>query len=548
MAIERTLADVDQTVFAESEAKLITLLLAESPELDLRQGTALRDLIIRPAAQFHALNGQLNEDLRNSQSVKLIAENPEVADEDTLDNILANMGVTRQAGGFATGLVMVVVNVQKNYTLPVGYSFVDAAGTTFATTQDFSIRAFDEPIPPNELALFPFTSADLAGKYYFLLPVQAAIVGTTGNIAQGTALGITGQAFTGIESASAYAAFSGGSAEETIEEVLARLPATLSLKAFESSVAISTRIQETLTNVVAVSSVGFGDDAQLRDKHNVLGVAVGSRVDVYLRTGREPQITILEKTATKVSDGVYTFSIAAAEAPGFYKIRGISSLEDVESADLPIIGSFPFTEERSSSGTSGSFHDFDVNNLVVETAYTVFQTSTVTVTNVAPSIIDGAAVYQDTINLKVELYAPTNLVAAQAFVDNDALRNLEGDHLIRGAIPCFTSISANVFHKKEVEIDLTEVNQALADFVNSKDFGETVTASQISAILHQFDIVRVNELQLSGSIRAADGQELTLTGADIDPNLVRTPELLVTTDTVIFMQDTRDIFIITREL
>jgi hypothetical protein len=396
--------------------------------------------------------------------------------------------------------------------------------------------------------LFAYESEDLLGTYYFLLPVQAQAEGTAGNISQGTALAITGQTFTGIESAAAYADFSGGRAEETVEEVLDRLPATLSLKAFESSVAISTRIQDEFSNVVAVSSVGYGDDAQLRDKHNVLGAAMGSRVDIYTRTAREPQILILEKTASKVSDSVYTFDIEASEAPGFYTIRGVTSLETVSGDVVPMLGSFPFTEERAAVGTAESFHDFDINNLVVETAYSVFQKSTVTVTDIPASIEDGSAVYPDTIRLKVELYSPANLTAMQAFVDNDNLRNLEGDHLVRGAIPCFVTISANVFHKKERPLDLNAVNTALADFVNAKDFGDTVTISQVSAVLHQFDIVRVSDLSLRGDIRAADGSSLSISGADIDPNKVRTPDLLVTPDTVVFMQDTRDIFIVSREL
>lgn len=551
MAIERTLADVDQEKYDDSEAIIISTTVSEKPQLDARRGTALRDLLIGPAAQFHALNSLLNDDLRKTNSLKLVAENPELADEDVVDGILSNVGVTRKPGSAATGSVIFTVSDFKDYSVPQNYLVEDSAGNQFVTESGFSVLSADTPATATEVELREFDSEEQAGQYFFVLPFVAAAVGAQANIEENTAL-TPRQLIVGVTQVTSYGSFSGGKGQETIEEVLARLPDSLSYTAIESANSISARLFADYSNVFAVSSVGFGNPSQLRDKHNALGVAVGSRVDVYVRTSYDPNIVILQKTATKVSDEVYQFTLNVEDAPGIYHVRGVSAVDsdgaNTESGELPVVGSFPFTEEPEAVNITDTFHDFDANNSVVETAYSVFQRRIVTITDVPPVTVSGTPTYPDTITVKVEIYSPKSLDLLQAFFDDDTVRNIEADHVVRGAIPFFVTITADVFRLVDADIDFEEMKDRLVEFVNSKNFNDVLTVSQVSAVLHEFEIIRVGALSLEGEIRAADGTTRSLNGDVLDVGLISDPQVLLAPDTSVFMLDRRDIFLTDREV
>ena len=139
----------------------------------------------------------------------------------------------------------------------------------------------------------------------------------------------------------------------------------------------------------------------------------------------------------------------------------------------------------------------------------------------------------------------------QTLVDDDTLRNQEADQIVRGAIPCLVSLKATVYRRQSAVVDLVALGNSLADFINSKNFNDPLTISQLSAIFHSYDIVRVDlddastaGLQMVGSIEAPDGTLITLSGDRLDVSLAERPDLLISPDTVVFAADIRDIFLI----
>jgi hypothetical protein len=550
---KKSLVDIDQVEFDNAEKLVIQLLRGASPQLDLRRGTALRELVVRPAAQVLAFNDSNIEDLRKQSSLKLILEDPDLSvDDEVIDNLLANFMFIRNLGGKATGTAIIRGTLRKDYFIPAGYPFLDPRGNRYVTTQDWVAT---ENLTDSSTQIQIFDEVGDATDFFFLLPLQAEDTGTLFFMEQGTALTFAGQPLEGLTTAEAYVDFGGGVETETAQEALQRLPDSLSHRAFESNFSITARLREELGFLEASSAVGYGDEEQLRDSHNVLGVSVGSRVDIYTRTSRDPFIVTLNKTATKVSDGVYTFDIDAADAPGFYLIRAITLLEStaagpITSGALPIVGSLNFTEVRSSEDTSSTFHDFDPNNIVIETAFTVFQKSTVTVTDV-PAIIEGSSsVFPDTLDMKIEVYAPRALEQIQDFADDDFVRNLESDHLVRGAVPCYVTLNATLFRSANVTLDLDVIRAALVNFINVKNFGDILTTSQLATVMHQFDIIRIGlgdrsdiGFQMEGRVQGADGNLRLITGDVIDISMVSEPESLITPKTVVFFADPRNIFL-----
>jgi len=549
MAIERTLSDVNQEDFDVAEAKLISAILEFNPSVDLRTGTALRDLLVRQGAILNAYNEKLNEDLRNTQSLAAVAANPDLADDDVVEGILSNISVVRKQGTTSTGLVIVTVPSSSSFTIPNGYLFTTAAALAFKTLQAYRVRnatSFTGAL--DELQLRPHTDDAKIGKYYVVVPVVSAAVGVSYNISSGVALTVTNKLIVGVQEQESYNKFTGGTDKESIEDLLARVPTALGQKSMESQQAITSTLQTQFSTLRELSAVGFGAEAQLRDKHNIFGSAMGGKVDLYIRPTTSVDTLTLPVTATKASNGVYYFTITKDEAPGAQLIRSVTSPNSINPAtpitpNLPIIGSLPFTVVRSTGPLGETYHDFDSNNLATETAFSSYQSLDVFVTDVPAVTVDGVTTWPATVELKAEVYVPPLIREMQGYVDNEDTRNLKADHVVRSYIPFFVSVDATVIEKPGVTSNTDDMREALIKYINSKTFGDILTASQLSCVLHTFDIISVKKLTFSAYTIDAANNVITLEGPAMSIEDVKVPQYLVDVDTAMFVADIRDIFV-----
>jgi len=551
MAIDVTLPDIDQAAFDAAQAEIVQLLREYAPTLDIRRGTSLRDLLVRPAAQFHAVDTERINRLRQTYSLALMAANPALTDTGIAKALLANLAYFPRNGTRATGYVAFYLAEAKDLYVPSDYVVQDGSLHQYQTTAAWTARTGEVIDPATEVKISAIDSE--LGGYFFVLPMTALAVGADYNAQANDALQTVSSPLPNVQALAVYTAFTGGSADESLQQSLAALPASLSHRAFESEGSITARLFGRFSEVRAVRAVGYGNQAQLRDKHNLLGVAAGSKVDVYARTYAAPVSLLLEKTGTKVSDGVYQFTITAAEAPGFLRIRTVIPVGTFADGTTRMTNpgvSSTFQLVRSATGLTETFHEIDPDNAAVEAAFSIWQQGTVTVTDVPALITGGVASYPDTLPFTVELYVPPQLTAMQSLVDDDTLRNQEADQIVRGAIPCLVSLKATVYRRQSAIVDLVALRNSLIDFINSKHFNDPLTISQLSAIFHSYDIVRVDlddtstaGLQMIGSIEAPDGTLIALSGDRLDVSLVARPDLLISADTVVFAADLRDIFL-----
>jgi len=472
MAEDITLENVTQEQFDAAEAVLVDLTRAAYPSLDLRRGTVLRDLLIRPAASVYALNTDRLTELQNKMSLVTLSTD-ETADPSDVDAILANFGVERNTGNKATGPVMVRVDAARDYVLAENFRFITLDGLVFLTTRPYTVR-LDPDTTAGDIQLY---RSDDGTYYYFVIDLIAETEGAQYSISQGTALD-AGNTLFGFVAGEAYSDFSGGVDEESIQEVLARLPAAVSYRALESRTSIDAKLREyfedTAVRIQSISSQGYGDRTQLRDKHNPMGTAVGSRVDVYMRTFTSPNVVTLQKTGTLVAPNTYQFEIAADEAPGFYAIRSISEIESSVSPELafgsiPAIGSYPFLDVRDGQDLEYTFHDIDPDNAVIETAFSVFQKSTVTVQEVPQST--------STHVFKVELYTTGGLLDIQTYLDMDAVRNVEGDYIARCPLICLVGVDVRAYYDIRYPVDAEQMQLNLYNYINSRSFTRRLTRS-----------------------------------------------------------------------
>lgn len=549
MPVNTSIEMVSQDTFDQFESTMLDLVRTHHPTLDVRKGTALRDLLIAVAAQLAAINSGNYDHLTELMTLQANAI-ATAEDTELVENILTNFEVQRRTGVSASGRAVVYVNVVRDYFMPAGVAFA-ADALTFSLASAVSVDSTGDP-----LAEYQLQSAETPGLYYFVVPVTASQPGTASNLPEGTELTTSVNLGTGVVGSSVYEAISGGTDTETTEELLARLPQSVAYKSFVSPASIAAALHAQFPALKDVSVVGMGSPEMLRDKHNVFGYAVGSRVDVYVRTSYTPELVVVTKSGVKVSDGVYSIIVDREDAPGFYQVRAITDTDSVLSEDLnsvfTLAGSFqPFTEVRTADDLSTSGHDFSASNAVIETAYTCWQGAILVVSNV-PASKDGT--WATVRNFKLSIYRPSYLADIQDYVDDTELRNIESDCVVRGAIPCFVQISVPVYKLNSVTLDVQAMRQAIVDLVNHLPFGSALTTSQLASLMHTYDIVKVGmdagpgELELLGVIRAADGTTISLTGNSVDLTSLNYPELLVTRNTTVLMTTLNDVSISVRNV
>lgn len=531
-----TLSDVTQEQYDSAEATLIALIRAAYPTLDLRRGTVLRDMLVRPAAAVFAYNSDNLQELQTRMSLINLENSTTPVDPSWVDAILANFMVTRNTGSQASGPLKIVVDGARDYNLASGMQFETVDGMLFATTASYTVR-LNANTAAGEIPLQALEN----GAYYFVVNVTAQAVGTQYSVAAGTAMTPT-VALYGFVSAEAYSDFSGGANAETIQEAINRLPAAISYRALESRTSIEAKLRTDFTNIQAISVQGYGDAAQLRDKHNPMGFAVGSRVDLYIRSFLAPSTVVLTKTGTLIGPNTFQFTINRSEAPGFYLIKSISEVDAAVSpgsisGSVPVLGSYAFTEVREADGITGTFHDIDPANGMIETAYSVYQKSTV--------IVTGVPVVATTHDFKVEVYVEPQLTALQSYVDNTNLRNLEGDYIVRCPLMCMTELSAKIYYSAKNPIDIDKMKQDVYNYINSRHFVGKLTRSELACILRDDGATWVDLSTegtiLRGRIRDAAGTIIALSGDTLDVGTVEDATKLLTTDTVVFATELANI-------
>lgn len=516
------LADIEDAKLSESEQFLIDLIRTNYPHLDLRLGTALRDLLVRPDAIIHAWFSSQAEEQRAVASLKILldrANNGEAVDTDDVERVLSNFNLVGAVGSSAKGIIRIVVSSKKTYVLRAGLEFNTLDGKTYKTGSQ--ITAEFQPID-GEVRLYQGSK-----NFFFFVPVTCTEVGSDGNITKGTVLSPK-TSFAGFVSAAAYNNFSGGSDIESLGSLVSRIPVALSTRCLLSSRAVEAVLRDefdqTENPIIAVSSVGYGNPAQLRDKHNPFGIGVGGRVDVYVRNFTAPNTVSLRKDFTYDPDAdAYVCEVSAADAPGLYSVIAVSDVDSVA------ISSYSFSAEYSGAEDIDTWHDLDTSGSSVELAGTVWRKCRV--------FVYGLYRTEDTRTLNVEAIVLPAAQQIQAFLDDESVRNVGSDFVVRCPAVCRVSINAVCRYKLGTLFDVEEAKTALANFINTTGFVGRITRSEVACVLKEHGATSVDisdNYMLVGVVVDAEGETHNLSGDSLDISDIAIPGRMLTKDTCVF--------------
>ena len=219
------------------------------PELDVRPGSALYQLLALPIAfTFQPERDRLNV-LRKNQSLRFF----QFMLPREMDALVANFLLERVPASNANGTVRVFYDSPANYTVPASATFQTDDGVSFSPVTSVAISRAD--------ILLNFDN----GLYYVDVPTAANAPGQDGAVDVGQ---IT--RFTGAPSAVAVSnltAFFGGRDEESNAGLAIRTRRSIATRTITSPFATEALLREQFGySLISVEVLGFGDEGMLRDR------------------------------------------------------------------------------------------------------------------------------------------------------------------------------------------------------------------------------------------------------------------------------------------
>jgi DNA-directed RNA polymerase subunit L len=496
-----TLEERQERIVRELQA----LLSVEVPDSDFSIGTVLYELLVKPAAVTFANQETELDELRNSMSLVQVLQDP-TASEESVDNLLANYNVARREGSRATGLINVYVSTTNNvYIEPT--AVITCGGTQLnptkayvavfgeITTQDtpdvsyVSMRQFDDT-----LYVFSIEATTIENTETVLSPGQRCTISTQDSFIRQVEVGST---------------FTGGSIEETNEELLIRAATSINSKVVTGRDNIQSLLEgnDSGVEVLDVGAFGMGDELQLRDKDNAAGVSTGGHVDVYVTTSPVPSQATAALTGTRDSEGVWSIEIPRETFAGAYGVTEIRNGTNIYNTDIvPVFG---YELDEGAPRITEPIH----------ARYSKYQTLTV---QFVASDID-ASITEQTFDVDV-LFMP-GLNTLQEYMQGADIRSYAFDTLVKGTIPVLTSVAVTVEYVQGITPpDLSTLQQAVSDEINLQRMRVSSLESSkvVYALRGAFPAGDVRmPVVLSGKIFLPDGSTAFAT----DPNRLVVPEM-----------------------
>jgi len=451
-------SEISLALIEQTEEYLANFLKEQFPSRDFSDGRVIRELVVNMAALLTGLNRTDIQKMLDSFSPLVIAQDPTAADDDIVDAVYVNYGVTRYDGNKATGTIAVIIGDLLTTTVPDTTVFT-ANGLNYGVPQAYvGVTTSDAVVSSVERLIEQRPD----GTYVFTVPVVAEKVGEAYRAERGTRF-TASPAITGTIDLEAAADFEGGTDAETNAELVDRTQQGIAPRVFSGRAQIASLFQEQYPALVNMSQVGFGDSEMLRDRDNIFEMSTGSRTDLYVQTANTPEEVLVVKECTYLGSFVWQATIDRDDAPGFYLINSV-----VEHNLTAFEGSLEITGEIR--GLDLTLETDWVHNVegMVQGAYSRYQTAVVTFKDpTTPSTVAAGN------KLDYDFYITRlpGVKTLHALTVERARRPENGDYLVRAAVPAFASVALEIKYRPNTAApDTAAVKQAIESRINSLGF------------------------------------------------------------------------------
>lgn len=543
MAIEiKKVSEVTESERQQREEILQEFIADAFPDVDVSPGGVLHGRVLLPEALLSAIAADNFIRLRQSQSIRLVEQNPEIAEPDIIDNILSNFLVSRQAGSTASGRIVIVLASKQTTVIASGTRF-NSGELGFVTTRAFT-GVIDAGLIQSDSDRLIQQRPD--GTFSFVVDVVAEAVGDQSRLKADTPLELASPP-SGFVKAFAEQDFTGGFAEQTNEDLIGQLALGVSTKVLGGRINIESLLRGNFPRIQHVSIVGLGDAEMTRDRNNIFAISHGSKSDTYLAPDIRPSVTVLTLEATQVDTDQKTMQINFGKSvlPGFYGVTKVLRQGDEAFGTLEIL-----SVARGIDATGTGF----IPELprAIDAAFSAFQTAELRFKDPAILVTETTRTYD------VSILGMPDIADIQALVSDRGQHNPNADYLIKAAVPMITGVSI-VINKLAAELsdqaELDELEAAIqvevANRVNAIGFtlgrlpASLVTAAAASVLTGSASVR--TPVELTATLIRPDGisQPFFSTDRIVVPS---DPEDGVSQRTVVFFLDPNDVLVVFNDL
>lgn len=286
--------EVTQDEILQAELASQKILEARYPDLDLRQGTGIRDLVIRPSATLLALVNKAVIYYFEQNTLPGITDN---SPTEIVDKILSNWFVERKAGKKSVVSARLFFATRKNVTIGTEVFFSPDNTKKFYPVNTYSFAA-------TELQYDSFSS-----EYYVDVDLVADKEGTDYDLTSGSLLYFTTFDAYFLRGEINYLREL-SSVTETNTNFIARTKTAVSTRNLINVPSIEARLREDFDYITSVTTIGYGDEEMYRDQVKVMAppavnpvlIHIGGKIDVYARVPLETQVLQYPTDANGVAE------------------------------------------------------------------------------------------------------------------------------------------------------------------------------------------------------------------------------------------------------
>lgn len=493
MATEITsLNELDPNLVKEQQDVLITFLAESYPNIDLSRGV-MRDLVQYLNAVFAAKEQTELERWKSARSLLAIEENPAIADEDSVDNLLSNYNVTRREGTYATGTVFLEFETDLSRIVPAETIF-RFNNLYFRTTTSYMVLdSSSTGSVISDRILIPLSN----GHYGCTIDVTANQVGTDSCLTRGTELAWNG--ITSLVSATAYNDFYGGTDTETNEELILRLKSGIATKCWGNRYNIDNLLRNdpTLASMVDISVIGMHDTEMTRDQITLFPISTGGKADLYVKTAPTTYTVTVPLYATITSKDVeydyWSLQVPNSVLPGFWRITSIEYTSEAPANTVVEL------QKQEVVSDSPAYTSQDASYTVHQLVNAEFRTPRSSDTKV-----------NDSVQFNVTVMGLPSIDYVQELCSDRSIMPVSADALVKTAVPCITTVTVVIKQSKNNPVadgTVDTIKNIIAATINNKGFTGYLTASELMDAIQDLlaQSQRIASMQLTGIILGPNG-------------------------------------------
>ena len=424
--------------------------------LDAAPGTALRELVVRPAAVNRSLEEEWRTNLLNSLNLNLVANGTVEGDDQIVDAVASIYRISRRTGNVSSGTIMLELNqTSSDVYINSNFSF-SANGYTlsFDGIWDGTLSGTGPAVPGvnyTKIINYP-KSIDTNGVITYSLCMIIPVYNKEGaTIASGANVEISGP--TGIvKAASVFSPLVGGGEEETNQELASRVLDSLPPGVMSTPLQIRNTIGENFGRSPNRTAVVGSQDGCIRSIDPITGFRLPGFVDIYTAYPGDCQIetTTLVAIPTTEEGTHHKIDIEPPFSAGVY---------DVLSIVVDGVSYIPNSITRHCLASSHVINESDCAFSSYQSIYAEFP---------YPGTNSVACL--------VTVRKQSGIDTIQGFVDASERRAPGQDTVVKAACPIFLNVSISVEGGSSTSD--SDMKQAICNYVNNLPIGRGYISGQ----------------------------------------------------------------------